>query len=108
MQQRGLPHHHRAPVVADEHGLLGADVVEQADEVAGQCVDVVVLDGLGSAGAAVATLIRSQHVVAGLRENRDLVSPGVGQLGETVGQHDDGCLAFARLDHAQLHAVGLD
>ena len=33
-----------APVVADEHRLLGADVVEQADEVAGQVEDVVVLD----------------------------------------------------------------
>ena len=85
-----------------------ADVVQQADEVAGQCVDVVVLDGLGSAGAAVAALVRGQHVVAGLRENRDLVSPGVRQLGETVGQHDDGCSAFACLDHPQLHPVGLD
>ena len=49
VQQRGVPHDHGAPVVADEHRLLRADVVQQADEVAGQRVDVVVLDGVGPA-----------------------------------------------------------
>jgi precorrin-4 methylase len=67
--------------VADENGLRRADVVEQADEVAGQGVDVVVLDGVGSAGAAVAALLGGQHVITGLREHRYLVPPGVGQLG---------------------------
>ena len=108
VQQRGVPHHHRAPVVADEHGLLGADVVEQTDEVAGQGVDVVVLDGVGAAGAAVPPLVWGQHAVAGLREHRNLMSPGVGKFGESVGQHEHGRFAFACLDHPQPHTVGLD
>jgi hypothetical protein len=61
--------------VADEHRLLRVDIVQQADKVAGKGVDVVIPDGLGSAGAAVTALIRDQHVVAGLGDNRDLVSP---------------------------------
>jgi hypothetical protein len=64
--------------VADEHRLLDTSAdfrVEQADEVAGQCVDVVVLDGIGSAGTAVPALVGGQHVIAGGRENRNLVAP---------------------------------
>ena len=52
VEQRQAPHDHRAPVVADEHGLLFADVVEQAEQVVGEVDDVVVLDGLGPARAA--------------------------------------------------------
>ena len=75
MQLRRAPHHRGAPVVTDEHRPLGADVVEQADHVGGQLGDVVVGDGLGPAGAAIAALIRSQYVVPGGREHRDLVTP---------------------------------
>ena len=44
VEQRHLADDHRAPVVADEDRLLGADVVEQAEQVVGEVVDVVVLD----------------------------------------------------------------
>ena len=104
----GAPRHHGAEVVADEHRLLGADVVEQADEVGGQLDDVVGVDGVGLRRAAVAALIGRQHVVAGLGQRRNLVAPGVGQFGEAVGQHDHRRAAFAGLDDPQLHAVGLD
>ncbi len=44
VQERGLPGDHRSPVVPDDHGPLRVDVVEQADQVAGEGDDVVVLD----------------------------------------------------------------
>ena len=41
MEHGHRPHHEPAPVVPDEHRALDAEGVEQADEVAGQVVDVV-------------------------------------------------------------------
>ena len=77
VQQRELPHDHRAPVVADEHCLLVADVVEQPEHVAGQVDDVVRVDRLGSDRRAVAALVGSQHAVARLGQRRNLVAPRV-------------------------------
>ncbi len=91
------PSDHRAPVVAAEDRLLDAEVVEQAEQVAGEVVDVVVLDRLGSIGLAIAPLVGGEHaLVAGVGERRDLVAPGVGELGEAVGEHDDGAVLPAR------------
>ena len=99
VQQWRVPHHDGTPVVADPDGALGADVVEQADDVGGQLVDVVGLDRLRTRRAAVAALIGCQHVVAGVGEDRNLVSPRVGQFGKAVGQDHHGCAALAGLDH---------
>ena len=44
MQPSHLPHHHGAPVVPDEGGLVVAVVVEQAAQVGGQVVRAVVGD----------------------------------------------------------------
>ena len=46
MKQRHRPGDDAAPVVADEDGLLDLQRVEQADEIAGQMMDVVGLDRL--------------------------------------------------------------
>ena len=108
MQQRGVPYDHGAPVVADEHRLLHADLIEQGDKVAGQRMDVVVLDGVGSAGAAVPALVGGEHVIAGVRENRDLVPPRIRQFRESMGQHDHGCTAFSGFDDPKRHPVRLD
>ena len=70
-----MPCHRGTPVVADPDGALGADVVEQADDVGGQLVDVVGVDRIGTRRTAVAALIGRQHVVAGRGEHRDLVTP---------------------------------
>ena len=75
-----------------------ADVVKQSDEVAGQGVDVVVLDGLGPGGTAVAALVRGQHVVARVGQHRYLMPPRIRQFWKAVGQHDDGCSSFAGLE----------
>ena len=93
--------------MSDPDGPLGADVVEQADDVGGQLVNVVGLDRIRTRRAAVAALIGRQHVVAGLGEDRDLVSPRVGQFGKAVGQDHHRCAAVAGLDHPQLHTIGV-
>ena len=41
-------------------------MIEQADEVAGQMLDVVVLDGFRPVGRAIAALVRRDHPDAGL------------------------------------------
>ena len=65
MPQRHLPDDDAAPVVADEDRLLDAEMVEQADEVAGQMLDVVGLDGVRPVGRAIAALVRRDHPEAG-------------------------------------------
>ncbi len=52
--------------MAHPDGTLGADVVEQADDVAGELVNVIGLDRAGPRGAAVAPLIGGQDVVTGV------------------------------------------
>jgi hypothetical protein len=108
VQLRRTPHHRGAPVVADEYRFLGADVVEQADQVAGQDRDVVVGDVNRAGGVSVAALIGRQHVIAGSSERRDLVPPGIGKLGKAVRQHHERGARLTRFEGVQLHAVGFD
>ncbi len=66
MPQRHLPDDKAAPVVADENRLVDLKMIEQADEIAGQMLDVVGLDRLGPVGRAIAALVRRDHPDAGL------------------------------------------
>ena len=75
MPQGHLPDDKTAPVVADENRLLDLEMVEQTDEIAGQVLDVVGFDRLGSLGSAIATLVRRDHANAGLAERLELVAP---------------------------------
>jgi hypothetical protein len=106
VQQGQLPHDDRAPVVPDEDGLVDAELVEDADEVAGEVEDVVGLDRLRAARAAVAPLVRREDPVAGSGQRRDLAPPRVGELGEPVGEDDGGPLAL--VDHVEVDPVGGD
>ena len=90
VQPGHLPHDERAPVVADEdRRRRSRGDVEQPEQVGGQVLDAVGLD-LRSVRVecAVAALVGRDHVVAGIGERLDLVSPRVGELGEAVAQHD--------------------
>ena len=106
VQEGEVPHHHGPPVVPHERRPLGADVVEEGDEVVGEVDDVVVLDGGWPIRPAVAPLVGRQHVVAGLGQHWDLVAPGVRQVGKPVGQYHR--KALAGLNDVQLDAVGGD
>ena len=63
------------------------DVVEQSDQVTAQGMDVIGLDIRGPTRAAVAALVRGQHVVAGGRQHGDLMTPGEGQFGVSVHEY---------------------
>ena len=52
--------------------------------------------------------VERQHVVAGLRQYRNLMASGVRQFGEAVGKKDHRGPSLARFDHSQPHTVGLD
>ncbi len=108
MQQRRRPGHHAAEVVTDDHRAFGADVIEQADDVGGQLDDVVGVDGDRLRRPAVAALIGRQHAVAGLGQRRNLVTPGVRQFGEAVGQHHHRRTPVTRIDDPELHPVRLN
>ena len=85
--QRHLPDDEAAPVVADEDRLVDLEMIEQADEIASQMLDVVVLDRLGPVGRAIAALVRRDHANAGLAQRLDLVTPGERELRPAMAQH---------------------
>ena len=88
MPQRHLPDDEAAPVVADEDRLVDLEMVEQADQIAGEVLDVVGLDRLGPVGRAIAALIGRDHADAGLAQRLDLVAPGKRDLRPAVAEHD--------------------
>ena len=88
MEQRHHPDDEAAPVVADEHGALDVERVEQADQVARQMVDVVGGDVVRTVAVAVAALVGRDRAEPGGDERGHLVAPGVRQLGKAVAEHD--------------------
>ena len=75
MAQRHLPDHEPAPVVADEDCLIDVQVIQQPDQIAGEMIEIVILDLLGSVGRAIAALIRRDDADARLTHRLDLVPP---------------------------------
>jgi hypothetical protein len=94
--------------VTHPHRPVGADVVEQADDVCGQLPNVIGLAGLWARRSAVAALIGGQHVIARRGQRRDLVPPRVRQFGEPVRQHHHRRIGFPGLDNPQPHTVGIN
>ena len=108
MPQRHLPDDKAAPVVADEDRLVDLEMIEQADEIAGQVLDVVGLDRLGPVGRAIAALIRRNHPNAGLAQRLDLVAPGKRDLRPAMAEDDRRRVGFrAGIVVAHANAVGL-
>ena len=83
----GEPSDRAAPVVPDEVSALDVEGVEQADDVAGEFVDRVVLDALGARGGRVSAQVRGDDAVAGVGELRCDETPLGVRLGEAVQQH---------------------
>jgi hypothetical protein len=93
--------------VAAEDRLLDAQVIEEANHVAGEMLDVVVRDRGGPPGEAVAALVRRDHPAAGIGQGLDLVAPRERQFREAVAQDDRHALARTRLIVGQLDPVDL-
>ena len=68
MPQRHLPDDEAAPVVADEDRLLDLQMIEQADEIAGQMLDVIGFDRFRPVGRAITALVRRDHPDAGFAQ----------------------------------------
>jgi hypothetical protein len=82
--------------------------VEDAGEVGGQVVDVVFDDAFRLAAVAIAALVGRDDPETGRGERRNLVAPGIGQLGKAVAQDDRHAILGAGLVHGDLDAVAPD
>ncbi len=87
--------------MAREHSLLSAERVHQPDDVSGQVQHRVGLGIVGAAGPAVTALVGRDRVVAGRRERRELMTPGVPGLGKAVQQQHERPGAGLRDVHGQ-------
>ena len=104
-QRRG-PRDDRAPVVADDHRLLLAERVAQAEHVADQVEDRVAVDLRRLVALPVAAHVGRDRVIARGGERGQLVAPRVPGLGPAVAQQHE--RAFARFGDVQLDSVGRD
>jgi hypothetical protein len=92
--------------VAGDDSLLGTESIKQTDHVADQVKQRVLIDFRRAVGLAVAAHIGSYRVKPGRRQGRELMTPGIPALGETVAQHDERSLALLRQMH--MDAVCFD
>src|SRR4029077_15824860 len=83
-------------------------MVEQADEIAGQVLEVVSLNGLGPIGRAIAALIGRNHPDPGGSQRLDLGAPRKRDLRPAVAEEDRRGVGFrAGLVIAHADAIGL-
>ncbi len=87
MQQRGVPGDDRAPVMADDDGLLGAIGVDEPDNVASGVMDVVVGDGGRLVRLPIAAHIGRDDLVACSGDGGDLMAPGIPALWPAMNEH---------------------
>ncbi len=64
-EQRRMPRHRRAPVMPDDHRLLGAQRCGETHRVADQMEDRVLVDRLRLVGQPIAAHVGRDGVVAG-------------------------------------------
>ena len=105
VQQHRVPRNNRAPVVTNQDRRLLSHGVDQSDDVSGQMMDVVVFDRARLVRFSIAAHVGGDDVIAGSRERRDLVTPGIPGLREAVDEDDERPLPHLR--DAQLDPVGL-
>ena len=89
VQQSAMPGYRRAPVVADDDGLLDAEGVQNADRIGGQVAHGVASTALRRIRAAVSAHVGRDGVEAGGGQRGKLLSPGIPELGEAVQEQDE-------------------
>jgi hypothetical protein len=100
---RQVPGDAAAPVVSGDDRAPFAEVVDQAGDVVRQGFDHVAAHTRRLRRGVIAAHVRSDDAVAGRGQRRDLISPGVPELGEAVQQDDE--RAGAGFDVVQPHTV---
>lgn len=95
-----------APVVADDDGLLAAQVLDDGDDVADEELHLIVFAAFGFVAEVVATLIDGDAVeVAG--EGGHLAAPGVPEVREAVDEEDEGFGFVAEGGVVDFDAIGI-
>jgi hypothetical protein len=92
--------------MADHDRVLRLQRIQEADEIADQMEDGVLIDRLRLVALAVAAHVRGDHMEAGRGERIDLVTPGIPAFRKAVAQQHRRALAL--LDDIQADAVGLN
>ena len=99
------PRDRSAPVVADDHRGLGAELADETADVVGQLVGRVVGEAVRLRRQVVAAQVGRDDAEARLDERCDLLPPAVPELREAVQQEDQ--WPVAGLDVVQLHVADL-
>ena len=103
-----VPDDRAAPVVADPHGPLAAQPVQQFQHVADDVfLRVVVVSGV-NARTTVTAHVRRHRTKAERRQRRKLMPPAYGELGPAVDEDDERPVVRARGEIKRGVAVGLD
>ena len=98
-----------------DHGIDAAiaERRHQPERVAHQIeqperAEVAVVIGVPAGGAAIAALVRRDHVIAGLRQRRHHLAPAEGELGKAVQQQHAGPAAGLEAGFQHVHAQAVD
>ena len=92
--------------MADDDGGRGLERIEQADEVADQMKDRVLIDRLGCVALAVTAHVGGHGVEARRGEGANLMAPGIPGFGKAVAEQHQRSLAL--LGDVEADAVALD
>ena len=105
---RHPPRHRRPPVVADDVEAVGADGVGEADDVADEQRQRVVLDAFRPRPGRVAALVGGHRAEPRLAEGAELVPPLVRRLGESVEKDHDLAVVRPRRPHVEREVADVD
>ena len=94
MEERHLPNHKAAPIMAGENRFLNIHRIQQMSQIAGQMCHVIerhtaFITGIIQrfAGHAETALLGHNHMQPGLNQYRHHFAPAIGQFGPAVAQH---------------------
>jgi hypothetical protein len=85
-EERGVPRERRAPVVSDDRGPVRAQRRSEADDVADEMEERIVLAAVRAVGLSVAAHVRRDGSIAGFHERLKLIAPGMPGLGKSVAE----------------------
>src|SRR5262245_11069030 len=102
--------------MAGDHGRLGSESVEQADHVANEVQEGVLVNRVGAVALAIATHVRRHSMETSRGQRWELVAPGIPALRKTMTEDNEWTHPLLsdvdthtiRLDHAMLYLAHHD
>jgi len=89
------------PIVTDDDGFLDSQRIHQSQHIIGQERHGVSANVLRHVGFAVATQVRGNHTQTRCGKRRNLTTPDLVGVGETVQQDDGWTVASCHVVHVQ-------